>query len=66
MRLETYPVTARSFERDYFIDGDSFERAYKNTISDFTKWAEADHAEDWLIFPENIGPHLCIDEISVP
>ena len=62
MRLETYPVTARSFERDYFIDGDAFERAYKNTISDFTKWAEADHAEDWLIFPENIGPHLCIDE----
>ena len=62
MRLETYPVTARSFEKDYFIDGDAFGRAYKNTISDFTKWAEADHAEDWLLFPENIEPNLCIDE----
>ena len=62
MRLETYPITARSFEKDYFIDGDAFERAYKNTISGFKKWTEADHAEDWLVFPENIGPYLCIDE----
>ena len=29
MRLETHPITARSFEKDYFIDGDAFERAYK-------------------------------------
>ena len=62
MRVETYPITARSFEKDYFIDGDAFERAYKNTISSFTEWTDAHHAEDWLIFPENIGPSLCIDE----
>jgi len=23
MRLETHPITARSFEKDYFIDGDA-------------------------------------------
>lgn len=62
MRLETYPITAHSFEKDYFIDGDAFERAYKNTISGFSEWSETEHAEDWLIFPENIGPNLCIDE----
>ena len=62
MRLETHPITARSFEKDYFIDGDAFERAYKKTISGFTEWTEAEHAEEWLIFPENIGPYLCIDE----
>ncbi len=60
--METHPITARSFERDYFIDGDAFERAYKNTISGFKDWTEAGHAEDWLIFPENTGPYLCIDE----
>ena len=38
------------------------ERAYKKTISGFTEWTEAEHAEEWLIFPENIGPYLCIDE----
>ena len=26
------------------------------------EWQEADHAQDWLVFPENIGPYLCIDE----
>ena len=62
MRLETHPITARSFEKDYFIDGDAFERAYKKTISGFKEWTEAEHAEEWLVFPENIGPYLCIDE----
>ena len=62
MRLETHPITARSFEKDYFIDGDAFERAYKLSISGFSEWSEALHAEEWLVFPENIGPHLCIDE----
>ena len=62
MRLETHPITARSFEKDYFIDSDAFERAYKLSISGFSDWPEALHAEEWLVFPENIGPHLCIDE----
>ena len=60
MRLETPPITARSFEKDYFIDGDAFERAYKLSISGFSDWPEALHAEEWLVFPENIGPHLYI------
>lgn len=46
MRLETQPITARSFEKDYFIDGDAFERAYKLSISGFSDWPEALHAED--------------------
>ncbi len=46
MRLETHPITARSFEKDYFIDGDAFERAYKLSISGFSDWPEALHAED--------------------
>lgn len=26
------------------------------------EWSGALHAEEWLLFPENMGPHLCIDE----
>ena len=62
MRLETLPITARSFEKDYHIDGDEFGRAYKDHISGFRTWEELDHADEWLIFPENIGPHVSIDE----
>ena len=27
--METLPITARSFEKDYHINGDNFERSYK-------------------------------------
>ena len=62
MRLETLPITARSFEKDYFIDGDNFERSYKHCTSGFTTWEESGHAEDWIVIPGNIGPRLSIDE----
>ena len=62
MRLETLPITVRSFEKDYHIDGDEFGRAYKDHISGFRTWTELDHADEWLIFPQNIGPHVSIDE----
>ena len=28
-------------------------------------WKERRHAQDWLIFPQNIGPNLSIDELSL-
>ena len=60
--METLPITTRSFEKDYYIDGDGYERAYKNHLSGYLEWSELGHADEWLIFPQNIGPHLSIDE----
>ncbi len=34
-------------------------------MSDFSSWKEADHAADWLLFPENMGEYLSIDETSL-
>lgn len=28
-------------------------------------WDQAEHAEDWLLFPENLGEYLSIDETSL-
>ena len=28
-------------------------------------WGQLSHAEDWLLFPENLGPYLSIDETSL-
>lgn len=61
-RLETVPITARSFENDYHIDGDGFERAYKEHISGYREWDAWDHADEWLVFPNNIGANVSIDE----
>ena len=35
------------------------------TLSGFRDWDQLDHADSWLLFPENIGPHLAIDEASL-
>lgn len=29
------------------------------------KWTQLDHAQDWILFPENIGSNLSIDETSL-
>jgi transposase len=34
-------------------------------LSDFTSWFQAEHAEDWLLFADNIGEYLSIDETSL-
>ncbi len=49
----------------YHIDSDEFERAYKEKLSGFYAWSDYVHAADWMVFPENVGPQLCIDETSL-
>lgn len=40
-------------------------RLYRDHLSDFNVWKEKDHAEQWLIFPGNIGEHLSLDEVDI-
>jgi len=66
--LDRYPITGRSLEWFFDIDGDLFERQYKRHLSGYRQWkdtAEGLHAEQWRVFPQNIGPHLSIDETSL-
>jgi transposase len=63
--LEQYPITARSLERFYHVKGDEFERQYKEHLSDYRSWDQLCHAKDWLLFPDNIGHYLSIDETSL-
>lgn len=42
-----------------------FVRLYRDHLSDFPTWKEKDHAAKWLIFPQNIGADLSIDEVTV-
>lgn len=34
-------------------------------MSGFDTWNQKEHACEYLVFPENIGPHLSIDELSL-
>ena len=55
---------ALSLERHYHTDGAQSERHYKDHLSDYRTWTASDHAESWLVFPENIGSKSSIDETS--
>ena len=63
--METSPVTCRTLETFYHINAHTFEKQYKETLSGFRGWDQLGHADSWLLFPENIGPHLAIDEASL-
>jgi transposase len=63
--LDTCPITAQSLETYYHINGVQLERHYKEHLSDYSLWEQKKHAQKWLLFPENIGSHLSIDETSL-
>jgi transposase len=63
--LDTRPIPAQSLENYYHIDGYRLERHYKEHLSDFKEWECATYAEDWLIFSDNIGSQISIDETSL-
>lgn len=41
------------------------QRHYKKKISGFKDWEQLNHSEDYLIYPQNIGENLGIDELSL-
>lgn len=63
--MDNYPISGKSLEKHYHINGDRFGQQYKDHLSDYPKWDQKDHAEDWLLFPDNLGPRLSLDETSL-
>lgn len=53
-------------ENDYLqADGHTFEKQYKEVLSGFRDWDQMEHADKWLLFPDNIGPRIAIDKSSL-
>jgi transposase len=47
------------------LDAKQFEKQYKYHLSEFMEWDQREHAQDWLLFPENLGARLSIDETAL-
>ena len=47
------------------IDGDLLERQYHNHLSEYLKWPQLPHAEEWILFEKNIGAYVGIDEVCL-
>jgi transposase len=63
--LDSKPVSAKSVGDYFCVDGKLLEEQYRDYLSDFHQWNQLEHACDWVLFSENIGPFLSIDETSL-
>lgn len=60
--MDNYPVSSRGLEKHYHINGDQLGQQYKDHLSGYHGWEQKPHAQQWMLFPDNMGIHLSIDE----
>lgn len=63
--MDTKPVSASSVGSYFHVNGSNLAKHYKNHLSGFYDWDQLDHAEDWLLYPDNLGTTLCLDEVAL-
>ena len=63
--MDTSPTTCRTLERYYHVNSNTLDKQYKDVLSDYHTWSELEHADEWLVFPDNVGRNLAIDETSM-
>ena len=49
----------------YGVNAKNFQRHYKEKLSDYKQWDQKSHAKHYLIYPQNIGSHLALDETAL-
>ena len=47
------------------MDGKQLQSQYKDHLSDFQNWDQRAHAQDYILYPKNMGYRLCIDETAL-
>ena len=63
--MDVSPVTCRTLEDFYHIEAHTLDLQYKEVLSGYRAWSELSHAQQWLVFQENLGENLAIDETSL-
>ena len=49
----------------YGVDGDNLSRWYKHHISDYEEWEQRYHATQYVLFKQNLGEQLSMDETAL-
>jgi transposase len=47
------------------VNAAKLRRHYKEHSSGYRQWAQGAHARDYLLYPQNLGPKLSIDEVEL-
>ena len=63
--MDNNPISCHLLGRLYSLDGKQLQQQYKDHLSNFHNWDQKDHADEWMLFADNIGPSLSIDETAL-
>jgi transposase len=63
--LDNVPVSAFTLGKFFGVDGKQLQQQYKDHISDYRNWNQREHASEWILYPDNCGERLSIDETSL-
>ncbi len=44
------------------LNGQTLRKQYKETISGYRTWEQLEHAEEYILYPDNFGEHMSLDE----
>ena len=62
MEIETTPVSISTLAARNGLNGQTLRKQYKETISDYRIWDQLDHADEYILYPENFGEDMSLDE----
>lgn len=65
MQVDTRTDTMSNIASYFGVNSRKLQRHYKHKVSGFKQWNQLPHAEDYLIYPENMTDKLSIDEVSL-
>ena len=65
MQVDTRTDTMSNIASYFQVNSRKLQRHYKHQVSGYKQWEHLSHAEDYLIYPENITDKLSIDEVSL-
>jgi len=61
--LKHFP--AKQLVNSIVLMAESFKDNTKKNISNYKDWAQKSHAEDYVLFPENLSTSLSLDEVAL-
>ena len=62
---DTKALPCKTIGKLHGVDGRKFQRQYRKSISNYKDWQQKSHAEDYVIFPENLSTELSLDEVAL-
>ena len=63
--IDSEAISSQSLKVFYGVNAKNFQRHYKEKLSDYKLWDQKKHAEQYLVYPQNTGAHLALDETAL-